>query len=603
MSYEEAKAELIKEEISSSFIKEPSISNDLTLQSQLNLNTMIATPDQMTLENLLELSEKEKLEADKEADKEAEASEEEETVPEPNEEIENPEEEIPAPETDDSVTIPEEAAPETDESVTTPVEETYTPEVEATTPEEKNPDKPSEIDVVQENEPGSIDGLNNENQEGPPSSIEPEEVTDNNESETVEQTEEENESPNKELTEFSKLSANEYDIPKPEYNPYTFSTAPYSLVNTNESISNLDGNLSLSYTDVNMPGINGLDFSLVRSYSASNAQKHGLTTKSEPYSLDIYTYRVYVHMTKKLITDKYAAKYTLSKIVQEDRNKDGSSDYETGVVSTTHSLGTFDTLSAANTALTNYKLTQPSKSASHTTESSTNSFSSTYYYSDVYGYLGSLNKSGSATSYQKLVTAADQKTATSTCNNELPGKYNASGQWYQTGNATNPCPDSISYNQNGYSGTLSRTSTTTIKACTSPGTPNYTCTKMYQANYSGTVTKPAQYTTMYKQSYSGTVTTPMVNGYISSGWSIGTVNQRTLSKISNKWTETVESIASTGTNGIYYFDFTSLGEAEGFKQTLQNMPGQRFGSVVENGANYAIYTIYTFYYDSRRKNW
>ncbi|MFC0212338.1 RHS repeat-associated core domain-containing protein [Paenibacillus chartarius] len=47
--------------------------------------------------------------------------------------------------------------------------------------------------------------------------------------------------------------------------------APYSVANGNEAISTLSGNLNLSYTDLTLPGRNGLSFYLTRKYDSSES--------------------------------------------------------------------------------------------------------------------------------------------------------------------------------------------------------------------------------------------------------------------------------------------------------------------------------------------
>ncbi|MCR8843748.1 hypothetical protein NQ117_08615 [Paenibacillus sp. SC116] len=55
--------------------------------------------------------------------------------------------------------------------------------------------------------------------------------------------------------------------------------APYSVQTGNESISSVDGSLSLFSTDLSIPGRNGLSFSLRRSYNSNDAEFYKKTVK------------------------------------------------------------------------------------------------------------------------------------------------------------------------------------------------------------------------------------------------------------------------------------------------------------------------------------
>jgi len=64
--------------------------------------------------------------------------------------------------------------------------------------------------------------------------------------------------------------------------------APYSITSGNESISNLSGDLSLQYTDLVLPGRNGLSFALTRRYDSS--QSHFYDKNVAIYPVDIYKF-------------------------------------------------------------------------------------------------------------------------------------------------------------------------------------------------------------------------------------------------------------------------------------------------------------------------
>ncbi|TVX92191.1 RHS repeat-associated core domain-containing protein [Paenibacillus agilis] len=59
--------------------------------------------------------------------------------------------------------------------------------------------------------------------------------------------------------------------------------APYSIQTGNESISSVDGSLSLSSGDLSIPGRNGLSFSLRRNYNSNDAEFFQKSVKSSSY--------------------------------------------------------------------------------------------------------------------------------------------------------------------------------------------------------------------------------------------------------------------------------------------------------------------------------
>ncbi|MGE7053089.1 hypothetical protein ACQKLN_02275 [Paenibacillus glucanolyticus] len=178
---------------------------------------------------------------------------------------------------------------------------------------------------------------------------------------------------------------------------------------------------------------------------------------------------------------------------------------------------------------------------------------------------------------------------TSTCTNEIPGKYNAKGQWVQTGPASD-CPSYKAYNSNGFSGTLDRTSTITLKACPSPGTPNYICTKKFQANYSGIVTKPGSDTRRWGQNYTGIVIKPTVTSdrrygpWVSSG--PGYQYSYAYNVAEQPWVDQViaEGASSPTTLVSQSFDFWSEGEE--LRDLLNGSPGAYLYS--DNQYNYYV---------------
>lgn len=385
-------------------------------------------------------------------------------------------------------------------------------------------------------------------------------------------------------------AAIEYDMEEPKYNIKSFQQAPYMATSEQESISPLSGALSLSSIDVVMPGINGLNFALTRVYDTNAAQRYepGLRTQTN----QLHGYYIYANYVKKPITYSYDAKYKQYYFLEYDYNRDGVKDYTSIAMndSLTYPIGSYSSLSSAQAAMNAFTLPALSKTATSYSTSSTNSFAATQSYSDAEGYRGTLSKSGSSFVSSGSYTAAQSKTATSSCVNTLPGKYNASGQWEATAPATNPCPNSVSYSSDGYTGTLSRTSTETNKACESPGTPNWTCTKMYTANYSGTVTKPAVDTRVYRQNYSGTVTIPKQGDFRPGAWQTeGSSNVREVYAIDSKWIEIEEKIATTGTTFVKDTFRSDEIEAKFLRDSINSNAGKKVETVIENGSKYAIY--------------
>ncbi len=289
----------------------------------------------------------------------------------------------------------------------------------------------------------------------------------------------------------------------PVYDHAAMNQAPYSIGSAGESVSGLTGGLSLTNTDMTLPGRNGLSFSLIRKYDTNAAQFYDMSYDSSTYP--IYGYQLDINLTRKPLSLQYSVKFEELKYVEEDFNRDGISDNSVSLGTSVKTYGTYASESMAQQNL-NIVYTTPTEymSVSDYRTSNTNSFSSTIYYSSG-GFVGNLSQSGSSYVYSGSYTPADSKTATGTCTNMLPGRYDVNGQWQQTGNYTNTCNSSMPYNSGGYSGTLNRTTTDTVRDCSSPGQAYVNCTKEWRANYSGTVTKPASDTRIWRQNYSGTV--------------------------------------------------------------------------------------------------
>ncbi|WP_028592988.1 RHS repeat-associated core domain-containing protein [Paenibacillus assamensis] len=87
-----------------------------------------------------------------------------------------------------------------------------------------------------------------------------------------------------------------YDIPRINHDKLSLvnqhkklDQAPYSVQTGNETISSVDGSLSLSSTDLFLPGRNGLSFSLRRVYNSNDAEFYKKTVEPELYSSSLIT--------------------------------------------------------------------------------------------------------------------------------------------------------------------------------------------------------------------------------------------------------------------------------------------------------------------------
>jgi hypothetical protein len=105
----------------------------------------------------------------------------------------------------------------------------------------------------------------------------------------------------------------------------------------------------------------------------------------------------------------------------------------------------------------------------------------------------------------------DTKTVSDTCENRVTVYYDANG-YYSSTSSTSACPTSKSYDDGKYKGTLARTGATTSDPyCPSALYPYATCSRLWIASYSGTVSWTHQVwvsnwttTTYYLGYYSGT---------------------------------------------------------------------------------------------------
>ncbi|MFD2329461.1 RHS repeat-associated core domain-containing protein [Cohnella sp. GCM10020058] len=299
----------------------------------------------------------------------------------------------------------------------------------------------------------------------------------------------------------------------PEFSRQSINQAPYSVNSDAESISSMTGDLSIQQTDMELPGRNGLSFALTRKYNSSSSQLYDMDVGEETYSFDVLHYYVEYSGNQQSVSKTYSVKYIEDMWVEEDYNGDGQPDNSTYILESTEKLlGNYATKTeaeSARTALARRGKTYNTSYISDVRSSSIISSSTSSFPNSVSynsdGYTGTLFKKGSPTLNSGEYKNAETKPKSDICTNAIPGIYNSSGNWVATGTG-NSCPSSIDYSDaDGFSGTLSRGDTTNPKPCSSPGTPGYICTKTYIANYSGNVTRPAKDTRNWKQDYEGTV--------------------------------------------------------------------------------------------------
>ncbi|MDO3411901.1 RHS repeat-associated core domain-containing protein [Saccharibacillus sp. CPCC 101409] len=93
-------------------------------------------------------------------------------------------------------------------------------------------------------------------------------------------------------------SSNSYDKVALERKALKYDQAPYSLGGQDGQISSVDGSLSISQTDLVLPGPNGFDFPLTRVYNSSAGKD------------DIYVRQLYVNNYINDIQDSYVDRYS-----------------------------------------------------------------------------------------------------------------------------------------------------------------------------------------------------------------------------------------------------------------------------------------------------
>lgn len=298
----------------------------------------------------------------------------------------------------------------------------------------------------------------------------------------------------------------------PVYDKTSFNEAPYSIGINNESVSTLSGGLSLQGVDMSLPGRNGLSFSLSRQYDSNSSQFHDMDYGSATSSYDIFKYFVEYNGVQKPIITKYEANFKEQQWIQHDYNNNGIPDEDLPITDTIKkTLGSYSTRNQAEQAIgSRIEYTIPSQTKTAPTQTriykTLAQIQHSIYYSEG-DYGGNLYKSGAPVESGVKIDP-QTKYVNETCVNEIPGKYDAKGNWYATGSG-NSCPASIQYINNGFTGKLTRNDTKATKTCAASGyPPNYVCTKKFTAYYGGYVTKPGTDTLQYTQKYTGTITKP-----------------------------------------------------------------------------------------------
>ncbi|WP_170315030.1 polymorphic toxin-type HINT domain-containing protein [Saccharibacillus brassicae] len=299
----------------------------------------------------------------------------------------------------------------------------------------------------------------------------------------------------------------------PVFSRKSFNEAPYKVGENGETISTLSGGLILEHADAALPGRGGMAFSLERQYNSSSSQFYDMDVGYNTYEYPIYQYFVTYNAVKRKQIPVYHVKYTENEWMEWDRNGDGISDDQTAIVEqkTIHK-GTYKTEAEAKQVADQrivYYTSPQSVLVQKMQYNNQNNFSSSLFY-NANEFSGTLTRSGNAQvvsgEYRPAQTiAASQQT----CTNSIEGKYDARGNWVQTG-SDSPCSQTKTTMIQGHTVTLNRSSVINTKSCPSPNraSKNYQCTKKWVATYDGSVHIPASDTRSYSQLYTGTVTKP-----------------------------------------------------------------------------------------------
>ncbi|RJX36755.1 RHS repeat protein [Paenibacillus pinisoli] len=294
----------------------------------------------------------------------------------------------------------------------------------------------------------------------------------------------------------------------PVYTKESMSQAPYSVNLNNEVISSLSGSLMTGMTDMSLPGRNGMSFNLTRQYSSDDSAFFDMDYSIQYYPVTINFYYVSFYATRKYVS--YDIMYNEKSFLQYDYNGDGLPDDSSFIPSHKSVLyGNYPTNSQATQVL-NQGITYTIAADSRMQTTSRTSSTNSFPASVSYsqdGYTGTLTKQGTSSVISGSYIPADSKTQPASCSRKKYGSYNSSGVWVKTSEDPE-CPSTYPYNSGGYSGNLPRTTTTTVNECPATGKANTPCTGHWIANYSGTVTRPASDTRVWQQNYQGQVIKP-----------------------------------------------------------------------------------------------
>ncbi|MGI2294603.1 Athe_2463 domain-containing protein [Paenibacillus sp. GXUN7292] len=146
----------------------------------------------------------------------------------------------------------------------------------------------------------------------------------------------------------------------------------------------------------------------------------------------------------------------------------------------------------ANIGIWDMKTYTYSQDASTTRYTGTSYPSSTTGYTSSDGYSGTLSLSSVSNPKRRVdegkeVPVTDSKTANGSCSNTVTTNYDKDGK-ETSQSSTSVCPQTQSYSDGKFSGTLSRTGESPgSRSCGSPGPSGYSCTRTWTATYSGTV--------------------------------------------------------------------------------------------------------------------
>ncbi|MFB5761546.1 RHS repeat domain-containing protein [Paenibacillus medicaginis] len=287
----------------------------------------------------------------------------------------------------------------------------------------------------------------------------------------------------------------------PIYDKTSFNEAPYSVANEKENISTLSGNLNVQNSDMSLPGRNGLGFSLTRQYNSNDAQFYGMGATLIDASEAKQNFYVRFYAFEKPIIRQFKVSYKEKKWIQEDTNGDGVVDRSTyDLPSTTKVIGTYSTMDAANQAASKkITYTVPSESRVETA-SRTSKDTSTLpesIYYDNNGFTGNLTKDGSPYVVSGSSEDSDRRFEFYSCRFNIAGYYDSSGYFHQFGSSEDCFSETYKWDQDGYKGDLRKGNTSYDPGGTCPA---YAPERKGQL-YCGTSGTTSYSGTVYKEGY------------------------------------------------------------------------------------------------------